>query len=189
MPIKQVQSSSTMLLYKAYITEKDIPECLFISVKVQKPVPLSFCSFSKTAGFTGLRLAYTVILKELKCGDVQLHALWARRHGTKIQRCTYIIQRAGEAVYSEAGKAQYRRTDRILSQECTYIFNGLKEAGYTVAGGVTPCMAEDAGQMNSWEFFDYLLKSKRGRNTGFRIRTKRRRLFPSDCIRYFTGIL
>ncbi len=160
MPIKQVQSSSTMPLTKL-ISQKKISRCLFISVKVQKPVPLSFLrSFSKTAGFTGLRLAYTVIPKELKCGDVQLHALWARRHGTKYNGAPYIIQRAGEAVYSEAGKAQIAEQIAYYHKNASYIFNGLKEAGYTVAGGVNSpyVWLKTPEQMNSWEFFDYLLE-------------------------------
>ena len=84
--------------YKAYITEKDIPVSIY-QCEGAKTCAIELCSFSKTAGFTGLRLAYTVIPKELKCGDVQLHALWARRHGTKYNGAPYIIQRAGEAVY------------------------------------------------------------------------------------------
>ena len=63
-------------------------------------------SFSKNAGFTGVRLGATTIPKDLKCGDVMLHSLWARRHGTKYNGAPYIVQKAGEAVYSEAGKAQ-----------------------------------------------------------------------------------
>ena len=121
--------------YKAYITEKDIPVSIY-QCEGAKTCAIELCSFSKTAGFTGLRLAYTVIPKELKCGDVQLHALWARRHGTKYNGAPYIIQRAGEAVYSEAGKAQIAEQIAYYHKNASYIFNGLKEAGYTVAGGV-----------------------------------------------------
>ena len=145
--------------YKAYITEKDIPVSLY-QCEGAKTCAIELCSFSKTAGFTGLRLAYTVIPKELKCGDVQLHALWARRHGTKYNGAPYIIQRAGEAVYSEAGKAQIAEQIAYYHKNASYIFNGLKEAGYTVAGGVNSpyVWLKTPKQMNSWEFFDYLLE-------------------------------
>ena len=144
--------------YKAYITEKDIPVSIY-QCEGAKTCAIELCSFSKTAGFTGLRLAYTVIPKELKCGDVQLHALWARRHGTKYNGAPYIIQRAGEAVYSEAGKAQIAEQIAYYHKNASYIFNGLKEAGYTVAGGVNSpyVWLKTPEQMNSWEFFDYLL--------------------------------
>ena len=145
--------------YKAYITEKDIPVSIY-QCEGAKTCAIELCSFSKTAGFTGLRLAYTVIPKELKCGDVQLHALWARRHGTKYNGAPYIIQRAGEAVYSEAGKAQIAEQIAYYHKNASYIFNGLKEAGYTVAGGVNSpyVWLKTPEQMNSWEFFDYLLE-------------------------------
>ena len=145
--------------YKAYITEKDIPVSIY-QCEGAKTCAIELCSFSKTAGFTGLRLAYTVIPKELKCGDVQLHALWARRHGTKYNGAPYIIQRAGEAVYSKAGKAQIAEQIAYYHKNASYIFNGLKEAGYTVAGGVNSpyVWLKTPDQMNSWEFFDYLLE-------------------------------
>ena len=145
--------------YKAYITEKDIPVSIY-QCEGAKTCAIELCSFSKTAGFTGLRLAYTVIPKELKCGDVQLHALWAIRHGTKYNGAPYIIQRAGEAVYSEAGKAQIAEQIAYYHKNASYIFNGLKEAGYTVAGGVNSpyVWLKTPKQMNSWEFFDYLLE-------------------------------
>ena len=145
--------------YKAYITEKDIPVSIY-QCEGAKTCAIELCSFSKTAGFTGLRLAYTVIPKELKCGDVQLHALCARRHGTKYNGAPYIIQRAGEAVYSEAGKAQIAEQIAYYHKNASYIFNGLKEAGYTVAGGVNSpyVWLKTPKQMNSWEFFDYLLE-------------------------------
>ena len=91
--------------YEAFITDPELPRSIF-AVEGAKKCAIEFCSLSKTAGFTGLRLAYTVIPKELKCGDVQLHALWARRHGTKYNGAPYIIQRAGEAVYSEPPRAE-----------------------------------------------------------------------------------
>ena len=103
--------------YKAYITEKDIPVSIY-QCEGAKTCAIELCSFSKTAGFTGLRLAYTVIPKELKCGDVQLHALWARRHGTKYNGAPYIIQRAGEAV-------AIPRLERLRSQNRSHIITRM----------------------------------------------------------------
>lgn len=90
----------------------------------------------QNAGFTGVRLGFTVIPKDLKSGDVSLHALWARRHGTKYNGAPYIVQRAGEAVYSAAGKAQLKEQVAYYMNNAHYILNGLKEAGFTVSGGV-----------------------------------------------------
>ena len=144
--------------YKAYITEKDIPVSIY-QCKGAKTCAIELCSFSKTAGFTGLRLAYTVIPKELKCGDVQLHALWARRHGTKYNGAPYIVQRAGEAVYSDAGKAQLKDQVAYYMNNAKTIKQGLKDAGYNVSGGVNApyIWLETPKGMTSWDFFDYLL--------------------------------
>ena len=97
---------------------------------------IEFRSFSKNAGFTGVRLGFTVIPKDLKGGDVSLHALWARRHGTKYNGAPYIVQRAGEAVYSAAGKAQLKEQVAYYMNNAQYILKGLQEAGFTVSGGV-----------------------------------------------------
>ncbi len=91
---------------------------------------------------------------------VALHGLWARRHGTKYNGAPYIIQRAGEAVYSDAGRAQLKQQVAYYMNNAKYIYNGLKEAGYTVSGGVNApyVWVRTPGNMTSWEFFDYLLK-------------------------------
>ena len=93
-------------------------------------------SFSKNAGFTGTRLGFTVVPKDLKAGDVTLHSLWARRHGTKYNGAPYIIQRAGEACYSAEGKAQLKEQVAFYMNNAKIIKEGLKDAGYTVFGGV-----------------------------------------------------
>ena len=115
---------------------------------------------SKNAGFTGVRLGYTVVPKELKCGDVSLNAMWARRHGTKFNGAPYIQQRAGEAVYSEAGKAQLKEQVAYYMNNAKTILEGLKSAGYTVSGGVNApyIWLKTPDKMTSWEFFDYLLE-------------------------------
>ena len=145
--------------YEAYISEEKIPHSIY-ECEGAKACAIELRSFSKNAGFTGVRLGFTVVPKELRCGDVSLHALWARRHGTKYNGAPYLVQRAGEAVYSEAGRIQLKEQVAYYMNNARYIYDGMKEAGYTVSGGVNapyiwlkaPC------GMTSWEFFDYLLE-------------------------------
>lgn len=146
--------------YEAYISEEDVPHSIY-ECEGARTCAIEFHSFSKNAGFTGLRLGYTVIPKDLKAGDVSLHALWARRHGTKYNGAPYIIQRAGEAVYSEAGKEQLKKQVAYYMNNAHYIFNGLKDAGFTVSGGVNSpyIWLKAPNNMTSWEFFDYLLEN------------------------------
>ncbi len=145
--------------YEAYISEPDIPHSIY-ECEGARTCAIELRSFSKNAGFTGLRLGFTVVPKELKCGDVSLHGMWARRHGTKYNGAPYIVQRAGEAVYSPEGKAQLKEQIAAYMKNAAYIFNGLKEAGYTVSGGVNSpyIWLKTPGGMSSWEFFDCLLE-------------------------------
>ena len=107
-----------------------------------------------------MRLGFTVIPRDLKCGDVSLHSLWARRHGTKYNGAPYIVQKAGEAVYSPEGKEQLQKQVAYYMNNAKYILNGLKDAGYTVSGGVNApyIWLKAPDKMTSWEFFDYLLE-------------------------------
>ena len=146
--------------YEAYISEEDVPHSIY-ECEGARTCAIELRSFSKNAGFTGVRLGFTVIPKELKSGDVSLHALWARRHGTKYNGAPYIIQRAGEAVYSEAGKAQLKKQVAYYMNNAHYIYEGLKSAGFTVSGGVNApyIWLKAPNGMTSWEFFDYLLEN------------------------------
>ena len=146
--------------YEAYISEEDVPHSIYECAGA-RTCAIELHSFSKNAGFTGVRLGYTVIPKDLKCGDVTLHSLWARRHGTKYNGAPYIVQRAGEAVYSPEGKKQLQEQVAYYMKNAAYILNGLKDAGYTVSGGVNaPYIWLKAPKgMTSWEFFDYLLEN------------------------------
>ncbi|MCI8614691.1 MAG: LL-diaminopimelate aminotransferase [Lachnospiraceae bacterium] len=145
--------------YEAYISEEDVPHTIY-ECRGAESCAIELRSFSKNAGFTGVRLGFTVIPKELKCGEVALHSLWARRHGTKYNGAPYIVQRAGEAVYSQEGKVQLKEQVAYYMNNAKYILEGLKSAGYTVSGGVNApyiwLKAPDG--MTSWEFFDYLLE-------------------------------
>ena len=145
--------------YEAYISQEEIPHSIY-ECEGARTCAIEFRSFSKNAGFTGLRLGFTVIPKDLKCGDTALHSLWARRHGTKYNGAPYIVQRAGEAVYSGEGRRQLKEQIAYYRKNAEYIYNGLKEAGYTVSGGVNSpyiWMKTPEG-MTSWEFFDHLLE-------------------------------
>ena len=117
-------------------------------------------SFSKNAGFTGVRLGFTVVPKDLKCGEVSLHSLWARRHGTKYNGAPYIVQKAGEAVYSAEGKEQLKKQVAYYMNNAKVIYHGLKDAGYTVSGGVNApyIWLKTPDGMDSWAFFDFLLE-------------------------------
>ena len=144
--------------YEAYISESDVPHTIY-ECEGARTCAIELRSFSKNAGFTGVRLGATIIPKDLKCGDVMLHSLWARRHGTKFNGAPYIVQRAGEAVYSEEGKAQLKEQVAYYMKNAKTIKEGLKDAGYTVFGGVNApyIWLKTPDQMTSWEFFDHLL--------------------------------
>lgn len=144
--------------YEAYITEENVPHTIF-ECEGARTCAIELRSFSKNAGFTGVRLGATVIPKDLKCNGVMLHSLWARRHGTKYNGAPYIIQRAGEAVYSEAGKVQIREQIAYYQKNAKTIFEGLKHAGYQVSGAANSpyIWLKTPKRMSSWEFFDFLL--------------------------------
>lgn len=145
--------------YEAYISEENVPHSIY-ECEGARTCAIELRSFSKNAGFTGTRLGFTVIPKELKAGEVSLHSLWARRHGTKYNGAPYIIQKAGEAVYSPQGKEQLKKQVAYYMNNANVIFDGLKDAGYTVSGGVNApyIWLQTPKGMTSWEFFDYLLE-------------------------------
>ena len=146
--------------YEAYISEADVPHSVY-ECEGARECAIEIRSFSKNAGFTGLRLGYTVIPKELK--DVngnRLYDLWARRHGTKFNGAPYIVQKAGEAVYSEEGIRETNEQIAYYMKNAKTIYEGLKAAGYTVSGGVNApyIWLKTPDDMTSWEFFDHLLE-------------------------------
>lgn len=144
--------------YEAYISEEDVPHSIY-ECSGARTCAIEMHSFSKNAGFTGLRLGYTVIPKDLKCGDVSLHSLWNRRHGTKYNGAPYIVQRAGEAVYSEEGKKQLAAQVAYYMENARMIREGLREAGFTAYGGVNApyIWLKTPDNLTSWAFFDRLL--------------------------------
>ena len=144
--------------YVAYISEADVPHTIF-ECEGAKTCAIELRSFSKNAGFTGTRLGFTVIPKELIRQGVSLHSLWARRHGTKFNGAPYIIQRAGEAVYSDLGKQQTGEQVAYYMKNARTIYDSLKSMGYVVSGGVNApyIWLQTPNNMKSWDFFDLLL--------------------------------
>lgn len=144
--------------YEAFITEPDIPHSIF-EIPGAETCAIEFRSFSKSAGFTGNRCAYTVIPKALVRGGASLNAMWNRRQGTKFNGVPYVIQRAAEAALSPAGRAQSMEAVRYYLHNAQIIREGLEEAGLTAYGGVNApyiWFRTPAG-CGSWEFFDRLL--------------------------------
>lgn len=147
--------------YEAYISEEDVPHTIY-ECEGAKTCAIELKSFSKNAGFTGTRLGYAVVPKDLKDADgVSMHSLWARRHGTKFNGAPYIVQAAGDAVYSDEGKAQTKAQIAYYMNNAKVISQGLKDAGYTVSGGVNApyIWLKTPDNMSSWDFFDYLLEN------------------------------
>ena len=150
--------------YEAYITEPDVPHSIY-EVEGAKEVAIEFRSFSKTAGFTGVRCAFTVVPKQVvactKAGKaVELNPLWNRRHSTKFNGASYISQTGAAAVYTPQGKKQVRRIIDIYMANAALIRKTLTGLGYQVYGGVDApyiWMKTPAG-LGSWEFFDRLLQ-------------------------------
>lgn len=145
--------------YEAYITEEGVPHSIY-ECRGAKTCAIELRSFSKKAGFTGTRLGFSVIPKELVCGSASLNAMWSRRQGSKYNGTPYIIQRAGEAVYSPEGAKQVKeQIDQYMFNAKT-IRDGLIDAGFTAYGGVNSpyIWMKTPNGMKSWEFFDYLLE-------------------------------
>ncbi len=150
--------------YEAFITDRQIPHSIY-EVEGAKEVAIEFRSFSKTAGFTGLRCAFTVVPKQVRAyakdgGAVEVNSLWSRRHSTKFNGASYISQAGAAAVYSPDGKKQTRRIIDIYMANAALIRESLTKLGYTVFGGVNApyiWMKTPKG-LSSWDFFDILLQ-------------------------------
>mgnify|MGYP004515499003 FL=1 len=145
--------------YEAFIKDQAIPHSIF-EIDGAETCALEFRSFSKTAGFTGTRCAYTVIPQKLVRSGASLNRLWARRQSTKFNGVPYIVQRGAEAVFSEEGHKQVMDTIDYYARNAKTIFDGLKNAGLQVFGAENSpyIWAKTPGGMGSWDFFDVLLK-------------------------------
>ena len=144
--------------YEAFVTDGSVRS--IYEVEGAKKCAIEFRSFSKTAGFTGVRCGYTVVPKDLEFGGTSLNALWARRQATKFNGVSYITQRGAEAVYSEQGQKEIKEILAYYQRNAKTIYDGLTEAGFTCYGAVnSPYVWLSVPQgMTSWEFFDDLLE-------------------------------
>ena len=145
--------------YEAFITDPAIPHSIF-EIDGARTCAIEFRSFSKTAGFTGTRCAYTVIPKELERDGTPLNSLWNRRQCTKFNGVPYVVQRGAEAVYSPEGRAQVKETIQYYLNNAKVIRDGLAAAGLIVSGGENSpyIWARTPDSMGSWDFFDKLLR-------------------------------
>ncbi len=144
--------------YEAFITNPDVPHSIY-EIEGAKEVAIEFRSFSKTAGFTGTRCAYTVVPHSLKIDGTELNSLWNRRQCTKFNGVPYVIQRAAEAVYSEDGRRETKEAIAYYLKNAKIIRAALTEAGLTVYGGENApyIWAKAPDGLKSWEFFDKIL--------------------------------
>ena len=172
--------------YEAYIAEQSVPHSIF-EIEGARTCAIEFRSFSKNAGFTGVRLGFTVIPKELVRGGVMLHSLWARRHGTKFNGAPYIVQKAGEAVYSPKGREQLKEQVAYYMRNAKVIYEGLKEIG---CRGVRRCQRPLYLAFSPWRndllgvLRLPLKRGRRGGNSWKRIRAQRRGILPFNGIRH-----
>ena len=150
--------------YEAYIQDDNLPKSIY-EIENAQHCAIEFRSFSKNAGFTGLRCSYTVVPKSLKVrasnGEmISLHGLWNRRQSTKFNGTAYIVQRAAEAVYSPQGQQETREMVAYYMHNAGVIRNGLIERGWTVFGGehAPYIWLQCPAGLDSWSFFDRLLE-------------------------------
>ena len=166
--VKYAKENNSIILYdsayEAFITEEDVPHSIF-EIEGAKDVAIEFRSFSKTAGFTGVRCAYVVIPQTVmgysENGEkVSLNKLWNRRTCTKFNGVSYVVQRAAEATFTEEGKKQIKGNIAYYMENAQTIKNGLEDAGYTVFGGTNSpyVWLKVPDGITSWEFFDKLLE-------------------------------
>ncbi len=149
--------------YEAFITEENIPHSIY-EIEGAKEVAIEFRSFSKKAGFTGTRCAYTVIPKELKgyttTGEpVSINKLWNRRHSTKFNGVPYIVQKAAESIYTDSGKKEVADIISYYMENAKLIKAGLGEVGIETFGGINApyIWLKTPNKLPSWDFFDILL--------------------------------
>nr|VFK18760.1 MAG: LL-diaminopimelate aminotransferase apoenzyme [Candidatus Kentron sp. LFY] len=147
--------------YEAFIRDENLPHSIF-EVEGAREVAVEFRSFSKTAGFTGTRCAYTVVPKNCMSytrdgGKVSVHSLWNRRHTTKFNSVSYPVQRAAEAVYTQEGKIEVRKLISSYLENAKHIRGAMESMGYECVGGENSPYIWIDGKMDSWDFFNLLL--------------------------------
>ncbi len=148
--------------YESFIRDESLPKSIY-EIEGAREVAIEFRSFSKTAGFTGTRCAYTVVPKNCRAFDasgnpVMLHELWSRRHTTKFNGVSYPVQRAAEAVYSEQGSAEIKGLSDYYLINAALILEKMSAAGFECSGGKNSPYIWIWGNMDSWKFFDLLMQ-------------------------------
>ena len=146
--------------YEAFISDPSLPRSIY-EIEGAKKCAIEFCSFSKLAGFTGTRCAYTIVPKDLVIGGNSLNAVWYRRQSTKYNGASYIIQKGAESVFSAEGMAEIKKNIAYYKENAQIIAAALTEVGVTYFGGENSpyIWLKCPNNMGSWEFFDYLLNS------------------------------
>ncbi len=148
--------------YEAFVREEDVPRSIY-ELKGAKQCAIEFRSYSKTAGFTGVRCGYTVVPKDLQVGSASLNAMWRRRQTTKFNGASYISQRGAAAIYTEEGKKEVRQNIDYYLHNAGVIRDAFLKVGYEVFGGINSpyvwVKTPDAYPL-SWDFFEYLLREK-----------------------------
>lgn len=146
--------------YECFIKSEELPNSIY-EIDGAKDCAIEFCSFSKTAGFTGTRCGYTVVPKSLKRQDTMLNKLWLRRQTTKFNGVPYIVQRAAEAVFSQEGQIQIKNNLQYYSENAKIISDTMDKKGIWYTGGKhSPYIwLKCPNNMKSWEFFDFLLNN------------------------------
>mgnify|MGYP001206158953 CR=1 FL=1 len=166
--VKYAKSNSALILfdaaYEAFIQDDSIPHSIF-EIEGSRDCAIEFRSFSKNAGFTGTRCAFTVIPKSLKgragAKEVDLWSLWNRRQSTKFNGVSYMVQRGAEAVYSKEGQTQVKKLVSFYMDNARIIKSNLTSAGFEVFGAINAPYAwiKTPRNMSSWDFFDFLLEN------------------------------
>ena len=163
--VDYAQANQALILYDAayesFVQDDSLPKSIY-EIEGAREVAIEFRSFSKTAGFTGIRCAYTVVPRSCEAYTVKgekhsLHALWNRRHTTKFNSVSYPVQRAAEAVFSDAGKSQTRELTQYYLKNAELIRTEMSALGFECIGGENSPYIWVDSKTDSWEFFDRLL--------------------------------
>ena len=146
--------------YECFVTSDDLPRSIY-EIEGAKKCAIEFCSFSKTAGFTGTRCGYTVVPMELEFDGVKMNKMWLRRQTTKFNGVPYIVQRGAAAVFTEEGMAQIQENLGYYQENARILSEALDELGIWYTGGKNSpyIWLKCPNGMESWEFFDYLLEN------------------------------
>lgn len=161
--VKYAKENNSLILFDAayvrFIKDESLIQSIY-EIEGARDVAIEFRSFSKTAGFTGLRCAYTVVPKSISIGEFNLNQMWNRRQCTKFNGVSYIIQKGAEAVYTKQGQSEIDECINYYLENASIIKNSLTEAGFTTFGGTNApyVWVKTPNNISSWDFFDKLLE-------------------------------